>query len=104
MLKYFYNQTKEKNETILELSGRVESVYFGEKWVSIFPARKIYDIIVNGATFVREAGQGRNPAALSEVGCVLFFVYLTIPLKSNIKGLFWKQNEEYENNMKMCSV
>ena len=39
---------------------------------------------------MREAGQGRNPAALSEVGCVLFFVYLTIPLKSNIKGLFLK--------------
>ncbi len=31
-------------------------------------------IIINGATLVREAGQGRNPAALSDVECVLFLV------------------------------
>ncbi len=34
---------------------------------------EIYGIITSGATSVREAGQGRNPAALSDVGCVLFF-------------------------------
>lgn len=27
----------------------------------------------SGATVLREAGQGRNPAALSELNCVLFF-------------------------------
>ena len=27
----------------------------------------------SGATVLREAGQGRNPAALSDVNCVLFF-------------------------------
>ena len=27
----------------------------------------------SGATVLREAGQGRNPAALSDVTCVLFF-------------------------------
>ncbi len=32
-------------------------------------------IIINGATLVREAGQGRNPAALSDVERVLFFVH-----------------------------
>lgn len=33
-----------------------------------------YNICYNksGATLVREVGQGRNPAALSDVGCVLF--------------------------------
>ncbi len=34
---------------------------------------EIYGIMINGATLVREAGQGRNPAALSEVECVLFY-------------------------------
>jgi len=29
--------------------------------------------MTNGATVLREAGQGRNPAALSDVNCVLFF-------------------------------
>ena len=28
----------------------------------------------SGATVLREVGQGRNPAALSDVNCVLFFV------------------------------
>lgn len=27
----------------------------------------------SGATVLREAGQGRNPAALSDLNCVLFF-------------------------------
>ena len=35
-----------------------------------------YDIIPIGATVLREAGQGRNPAALSEVNCVLFSIAL----------------------------
>ena len=30
--------------------------------------------MTNGATVLREAGQGRNPAALSDVNCVLFFL------------------------------
>ena len=30
----------------------------------------------SGATVLREAGQGRNPAALSEVNCVLFSIAL----------------------------
>ena len=38
-----------------------------------FANRTNYDIIPIGATVLREAGQGRNPAALSEVNCVLFF-------------------------------
>lgn len=36
---------------------------------------EIYGIILGGATSVREAGQGRNPAALSDVGCVLFLYF-----------------------------
>lgn len=33
-----------------------------------------YGIIIDGATFAREAGQGRNPAALSDDQvCALFF-------------------------------
>ena len=34
---------------------------------------KRYGIILSGATILREAGQGRNPAALSDLDCVLFF-------------------------------
>lgn len=30
-------------------------------------------MINSGATVLREAGQGRNPAALSDLNCVLFF-------------------------------
>ncbi len=36
---------------------------------------EIYGIMISGATLVREAGQGRNPAALSEVECVLFLYF-----------------------------
>lgn len=39
---------------------------------------KKYGTIINGATLVREVGQGRNPAALSDIECVLFFIYLFI--------------------------
>lgn len=43
----------------------------------------------HGATSVREVGQGRNPAALSEFGCVLFFVCSKNPLKSGFqRGCF----------------
>ena len=38
--------------------------------------KQIYGIILIGATILREAGQGRNPAALSEVNCVLFSIAL----------------------------
>ena len=41
-----------------------------------FANRLNYDIIPIGATVLREAGQGRNPAALSEVNCVLFSIAL----------------------------
>ena len=41
-----------------------------------FANRTNYDIIPIGATVLREAGQGRNPAALSEVNCVLFSIAL----------------------------
>ncbi|ESS18792.1 hypothetical protein PHG01_00290 [Streptococcus mutans PKUSS-HG01] len=34
----------------------------------------LYAIIDIGATALREAGQGRNPAALSDVSCVLYFL------------------------------
>jgi len=33
----------------------------------------LYAIIDIGATALREAGQRRNPAALSDVSCVLYF-------------------------------
>ena len=39
--------------------------------------------MTNGATVLREAGQGRNPAALSEVNCVLFFRALKKPFNIN---------------------
>ena len=43
----------------------------------------------HGATSVREVGQGRNPAALSEFGCVLFFVCSKNPLEIRLsEGLF----------------
>ena len=40
---------------------------------SLLAITSIYGIISFGATSVREAGQGRNPAALSDFRCVLFF-------------------------------
>ena len=40
---------------------------------SLLAITSIYGIIFFGATSVREAGQGRNPAALSDFRCVLFF-------------------------------
>ena len=43
---------------------------------SLLAITSIYGIIFIGATSVREAGQGRNPAALSEVNCVLFSIAL----------------------------
>ena len=43
---------------------------------SLLAITSIYGIISFGATSVREAGQGRNPAALSEVNCVLFSIAL----------------------------
>ena len=37
--------------------------------------KQIYGIILIGATILREAGQGRNPAALSECElCALFIL------------------------------
>ena len=38
---------------------------------------------IHGATVLREAGQGRNPAALSDVNCVLFSIALN---ESSLKG------------------
>ena len=43
---------------------------------SLLAITSIYGIIFFGATVLREAGQGRNPAALSEVNCVLFSIAL----------------------------
>lgn len=39
--------------------------------------------MTNGATVLREAGQGRNPAALSDVNCVLFFRTFKKPFNIN---------------------
>ena len=47
------------------------------------PKSKVCVILINGATVLREAGQGRNPAALSEVSCVLFSIALN---ESSLKG------------------
>lgn len=43
----------------------------------------------SGATVLREAGQGRNPAALSDVNCVLFFRSLKKPFNINaLRGFY----------------
>lgn len=38
---------------------------------------------------MREAGQGRNPAALSEFECVLFLRTVKNPLKSSFRRVFF---------------
>lgn len=40
-----------------------------------------FSYTINGATSAREVGQGRNPAALSDVSCVLFlFIFRVIAI------------------------
>ena len=47
--------------------------------------------MTNRATVLREAGQGRNPAALSDVNCVLFFC----ALKKIVQ--VWRNRNEFVN-------
>ncbi len=44
--------------------------------VQVLPISPFNGRILGGATLVREVGQGRNPAALSDFGCVLYFFFL----------------------------
>ena len=49
--------------------------FFDKKENRDWHKKQIYGIILIGATILREAGQGRNPAALSECElCALFIV------------------------------
>ena len=52
--------------------------------------KQIYGIILIGATILREAGQGRNPAALSECELCALFCFA----KTNIKS-----EMEYRNSL-----
>ncbi len=47
--------------------------------------KQIYGIILIGATILREAGQGRNPAALSECELCALFCFAKTNIKSEMK-------------------
>ena len=52
----------------------------------------------SGATVLREAGQGRNPAALSDVNCVLFFC----ALKKIVQ--VWRNRNEFVKKGKIRDI
>ena len=52
---------------------------------SLLAITSIYGIIFFGATSVREAGQGRNPAALSECELCALFCFAKTNIKSEMK-------------------
>ena len=65
-----------QQEDLLPALCRLLEPLFGKRKGLQLAVFSIYAIISFGATALREAGQGRNPAALSDVSCVLFFLWL----------------------------
>ncbi len=76
-----------QQEDLLPALCRLLGPLFGKRKGLQLAVFSIYAIISSGATALREAGQGRNPAALSDVSCVLFFI-LSIHGAGNSQVLF----------------